>query len=393
MPVDNERINRIKTAMSEVKLDALVSQLPENIVFLSGWWPLTGTSWVIFTADGNCHLIVPACEAQDARAGGIKNLYTYEWAHLKAMEPSQQIKLLLAGIARESDIDNGKFGLVDSFSAIAPPLNVSEPIIPTSQSIDMIKSALPKAQFIDATELIIQQRFRKTPDEIEKMRIVNQIAGFGLSAFQENIREGISEIELASLVNSAIMVKGSGYKGIRSVRGFAQVSSGKSTVGAWKPCLITTEKKLLAGDIVMLELGTVADGLWADNTRTYVVGQANDKQKIISDLILKAQLAAIKSIKVGVKMSDVDKAARDIITKAGFAEYFIHVTGHGIGWRYHEPSPFLHPENNDLLEEGMVTSVEPGIYIPDFGGFRLEDNVAVGKNGPDILTRDENKLI
>ena len=143
----------------------------------------------------------------------------------------------------------------------------------------------------------------------------------------------------------------------------------------------------------MLELGTVADGLWADNTRTAVLGEPNHKQKIIYDLILKAHHAAIKSIKVGVKMSDVDKTARDIITNAGFAEYFIHVTGHGVGWRYHEPSPLLHPENDDLLEEGMVTSVEPGIYIPDFGGFRLEDNVAVSKKGADILTRDENKLI
>ena len=85
-------------------------------------------------------------------------------------------------------------------------------------------------------------------------------------------------------------------------------------------------------------------------------------------------------------MSDIDKAARDIISEAGYAEYFIHITGHGIGWRYHEFPPLLAPGNDVLLEEGMVTSVEPGIYMPGFGGMRIEDNVAVGRNSADLLS-------
>ena len=91
-------------------------------------------------------------------------------------------------------------------------------------------------------------------------------------------------------------------------------------------------------------------------------------------------------------MSDVDKAARDIIDKRGYGEYFIHITGHGIGWRYHEFPPLLAPGNDMLLEEGMVTSVEPGIYIPGFGGLRVEDNVAVSKNGIDELSTYDKEL-
>ncbi len=212
------------------------------------------------------------------------------------------------------------------------------------------------------------------------------------AVFKENIREGISEIELAAKVNAAIAVNGSDYKGIRSARGFAQISSGKETARGWRPCEITTNRKLQKGDIVLLELGAVADGFWADNTRLAVVGQPNDKQREIHKLILTAQQAAIDTIKPGIKMSDADKAARDIINNAGYGEYFIHITGHGIGWRYHEFPPLLHPENDSLFEEGMVTSVEPGIYIPDFGGMRIEDIVAVAKDSANLLSTYSREL-
>jgi Xaa-Pro dipeptidase len=91
-------------------------------------------------------------------------------------------------------------------------------------------------------------------------------------------------------------------------------------------------------------------------------------------------------------MSDVDKAARDIITKAGYGKYFIHITGHGVGWRYHEFPPLLAPGNNTILQEGMLTSVEPGLYIPGFGGLRVEDNVIVGKDGFDDLSTFNRQL-
>jgi len=393
MPVDKERISRIKKALVEKCLDALICRLPENVLFLSGWWPLTGTSWVIFAGDGSYHLVVPACEAQEAEADGITDFSTYQWAHLKATDPVSETQAAIGKVAKKFGIEKGTIGIEESFEAVAPPLNIGEPAVPTKVSKQILKGALPKAHLVDATEVINSLRVCKTKVEIEKLRIANQIAGFGLAAFKEHVKKGISEIELAAVVDSAVAVKGSGYKGTKSARGFAQVSSAEGTERAWRPCEITTNRELEKGDIVMLELAVVADGFWADNTRPLVVGGPNAKQQKVYSVILKAQSSAIDCIKPGVKMSDVDKAARDIISQADYGKYFIHITGHGIGWRYHEFPPLLHPENDDLLKEGMVTTIEPGLYIPGFGGLRVEDNVAVTKDGADVLSTFSRDLI
>jgi Xaa-Pro aminopeptidase len=390
---DKERIERLTESLSANGYDALICRLPENVLFLSGWWPLTGTSWVIFTSDGRCHLIIPACEAQEARADGIVSLSTFEWAHLKAADPAGEAFAAIRDSADTFGIAKGKIGIEENFEGVAPPLNIGESSVPTAAAKEMLQKALPDAQLADATELINRLRLCKTESEIEKLRIANAIAGFGLAAFREHAAAGISEIELAALVDSAVAVRGSGYKGVKSARGFAQISSAQGTEKGWRPCEITTGRRLQNGDIVLLELGAVADGFWADNTRVSVIGGPDDKQQEIYNLILQAQQAAIDSIRPGTRMSQVDKAARDIITAAGYGDYFLHVTGHGIGWRYHEFPPLLHPEMDDVLKTGMVTSVEPGLYIPGFGGMRVEDIVAVGENGADVLSRYSKDLV
>jgi len=386
MPVDELRISRIKEAMAREGLDALICRLPENVLFLSGWWPLTGTSWVIFSRDGDCRLVIPACEAEEAQNDGAGNFSTYEWAHINAPDPVGETKSQIAAVAKNLGIDGGKIGIEENFEAIAPPPNLSEPLLPTPASRQMLSDALNRATFMDAGELINSLRVRKTPAELEKLRVANEIAAFGLAAFKGNIAEGVSEIELAAVVNQAIAVEGTGYKGVKIARGFAQVSSGGGTERGWRPFEITGTRKLQKGDIVLLELGAVTDGFWADNTRLAIVGSPSDKQKEIYDVVLKAQAAAIEQVRPGVKMSAVDSAARELINSAGLGDYFIHITGHGIGWRYHECPPLLAPGSDALLEEGMVSSVEPGLYIPGFGGMRVEDIVAVTKEGADVLS-------
>ena len=386
MALDPERINRLKYRMKEMGIDAFLCRLPENVTFLSGWWPLTGTSWAIFTAEGQSHLVVPACEAVEAQAGGITGMSTYEWGHLAAADPEGETIAALRSAFRLFGIEEGNIGIDEDFESIAPPLNVAEPSLPSARLTQKLMEVIPEASFFIATSEINNLRVRKTPSEVEKFRTANEIAGFGLQAFRQEVRPGITEIEIAASVNQAIAIRGSGYKGVTSARGFAQVSSGQGTEKAWRPCVVTGNRKLQKGDIVLLELGAVADGYWADNTRCMVAGGPDPGQKKIYDVVLRAQTAAREAIKPGVPMSEVDRTARDIIEKEGYGKYFIHITGHGVGWRYHEFPPLLAPGNHTLIEEGMVTSVEPGVYIPGFGGFRIEDNVAVGREGPDNLS-------
>lgn len=385
MLIDSERRRRVNEALKRCNFDALICKLPENVVFLSGWWPLSGTSWVIYTSRGTCHLIIPACELTEAEEDGITDFSAYEWAHLNAPNFEMQIVDIVRTKSKEYGINEGVIGIEESYDSIAVPLNVAEPVVFCASTIKILKEAMPRASFVDATHVINELRVRKTSAEIEKLRIANEIADFGYDAFKEIVKPGVSEIEIAAAVNSAVMIKGCDYKGVKSARGFAQVSSADNTCRGWRPCEITSGRRLTKGDIVLLELAVVADGYWADNTRVRIAGVANNRQKEIYSLIKRAQQAAIDSVKPGVMMCEVDKAARDIINDAGYGMYFIHVTGHGIGWKYHEFPPLLHPQNQDKLEIGMVTSIEPGVYIPGFGGIRIEDNVVVTTEGVAVL--------
>ncbi len=192
--------------------------------------------------------------------------------------------------------------------------------------------------------VIEELRSIKTPREIEKLRIANEVAGFGLTAFH-------------------------------------------------RPYLISTDRRLKEGDLVIIELGTVVDGYWSDLTRTVVAGdKASQKQQEIYDLILAAQKAAMEKMLPGTAEKEVDQAARELIAKGGYGDHFVHHTGHSIGLRYHEPIPWLHPASEGILREGMVSTVEPGIYMEGFGGIRIEDDVAVFKEGAQYLSTYERHL-
>jgi Xaa-Pro aminopeptidase len=159
-------------------------------------------------------------------------------------------------------------------------------------------------------------------------------------------------------------------------------------VGSTKGTLLvpSTTYTIREGDFVMVELATVVDGYWSDLTYVAVAGQPSARQREVYNAVLKAQQAGAQQMKAGALFSDPDTAAREVLKEAGLGDYFVHITGHGVGWRYHEFIPFLMPGAEGTLETGMVSSVEPGVYIPDFGGIRIEDNVAVGADGPVFLS-------
>jgi Xaa-Pro aminopeptidase len=136
----------------------------------------------------------------------------------------------------------------------------------------------------------------------------------------------------------------------------------------------------------MIELAVVADGYWSDLTRVVIAGEPTKKQREVYTVVLEAQKAAIEKMRPGVIFSEVDNAARQVIERAGYGQHFVHITGHGIGFRYHEFIPLLAPQAKGKLAAGMASSVEPGIYIPDWGGIRIEDNIVVTEDEPEYLS-------
>jgi Xaa-Pro dipeptidase len=179
------------------------------------------------------------------------------------------------------------------------------------------------------------------------------------------------------------MVQGTGFEGARCVRAFAQVATGPESARGWRPAEVTTARRLERGEIALLELAVVADGFWCDRTRA--AGEATSEQREAGELVRKAQKSAIAAVRPGATGAEVDEAARRVIREGGRDLQFMHITGHGLGYRYHEYAPTLAPGSRDVLQTGMIHSVEPGVYGPGFGGIRIEDDVLVTETGAEVL--------
>ena len=383
--MNEERISRVRAALVDKQLDALVVRLPENVLFLSGFWPMCGWTFLVFPGDGNATCILRHTEQKEAEdelwdAGTI----VYPAATIDAPDSYAEIEKALKDIGRGRGWR--RIGYEGNFESVAPPWNIGEPVVPAADTRVLLEAVYGAESLVDATDLLNAQRARKTPYEAEKLRLANEIACIGLQTFFDTVKTGATGIELLAEVEKAIIVQGSGHKGARRVRGFAQVATGalETSIG-YRPMEITTTRTLEDGDLALLELGTVVDGYWSDRTRVRVAGKATSRQMELHASVKEAQERAFHAIAVGAKTGDVDRAARSYLEEAGFGKVFVHVTGHGLGFRYHEPVPLIAPGGNVTLLEGMVHTVEPGIYSPEWGGIRIEDNVLITESGPERL--------
>ena len=391
--MDSKRIERMRKAMAAEKIDALILRLPENITMLGGYYPLTGLNFLLFPGEGEPVILAPASEKDEAAEGWWDNLVTFEFGTISAGNPYEIIENLLKDIVIRKGKSWKRIGYEGSFESLAPALLSGEGFYPAAPTQQMLTRIFGEEKLVDCTDLLYEERAIKTENEIAKLQIANKVAEIGLAKFKEAVIPGRTEAEIAGLVTAAIMKDGVGTCSGERIQVFPQVSSGpEHTARAWRPCEITTKRIIKNGDLAVLELAVVADGFWADNTRTRVAGKASARQREVFEIVCKAQEAARNRVGTGIRCSDVDKAARTIIEKAGLGEYFIHITGHGIGFRYHEPIPILHPENTNPLKVGMVFSVEPGVYIPEFGGIRIEDNIAITEEGALTLTTFDRNL-
>jgi Xaa-Pro aminopeptidase len=388
---DHVRIQRSREALQRAGIDALACRLPENIVMLTGYWPMNGFAFLIFSLEKEPILIAPVPEEELANESWVKDIRLFKWGLVDSGDPYENIAKLLQLAAADLGLSGKQIGYEGSFEFVAAPYVGAEPCVFSQVTLELYHQAFGE-NLVDVTPLIHKLRLYKTEAEIERLRIANDIARMGLKAFAENVVPGKSEIEIASAVEAAIMQGGTGYQGVKVARAWASVMSGPRAAVAYKPHLLSTQRRLVTGDMALLELATVADGWWSDLTRTRVAGAPGEADIEKWQAVVEAQKAAFDVIKPGVAASAVDKAARDLIEARGLGKYFIHHTGHGLGLRYHEPEPFLHPAVNTLLEAGMVSSVEPGIYIEGWGGMRCEDNILVTKDGLEILSEFSRTL-
>jgi Xaa-Pro aminopeptidase len=257
------------------------------------------------------------------------------------------------------------------------------------------KEALRYQDYIDIREALgdvllapedIAERMRevKGADEIADIERAMQMADEALAAVIPRIRTGMTEREVAWMLESAARA-GAGADDLSFP---VIVASGLNSA---KPHHMPSDKRLEYGDFVTIDFGVRYRGYMSDTTRTFVMGEASEKQRDVYGVVLEALLTATEKAAVGMTGKDLDSVCRSIIESRGYGDYFTHSTGHSVGLDIHEP-PWIAKCGDTPLEPNTVFTIEPGIYIEGFGGVRIEDSVVLTKNGARLLTRTSREL-
>lgn len=247
-----------------------------------------------------------------------------------------------------------------------------------------LKEKLTDYELIPIGSEITRLRRIKTRNELEFIKKAEAIGDQVFIDILSFIKPGQTELEVAARIEYLLKMNGAQDLSFPSI-----VVSG---VNSSMPHGVPTHKKIEKGDFLTMDFGCIYEGYCSDMTRTIVVGKASDQQKKVYDTVLTAQLAALDFIKAGYKGKEIDKVARDIIYNAGYEGCFGHGLGHSVGLHIHE-NPRLSSLEEETILAGMTETVEPGIYIKDFGGVRIEDLVVVTENGHENFTHSDKKLI
>ncbi len=250
--------------------------------------------------------------------------------------------------------------------------------------LSYLESACPELEILSGQEILQQMRMIKRADEITFIKEAVRIAECALSCIIPGIKTGMTEKELAAKLVSRLFFEGSDPE----LPFFPIVSFGENSAN---PHASPTDRALRTGDLVLIDWGASHQGYYSDITRTFVMGDANPELEQIAQFVLEANAAGRAAVKPGIPSSEVDRAARQVIDKAGYGEFFIHRTGHGLGRESHE-EPYISQFDQTILEPGMTFTIEPGIYMPGRGGVRIEDNVLVTEQGCRSLTAMPREL-
>jgi Xaa-Pro aminopeptidase len=245
-------------------------------------------------------------------------------------------------------------------------------------------SRLTRAQVVPTIDVVERLRAAKDPQEVESIRAAASLAQAALAEVLPTVRAGDRELDVAARLESALRRRGSEWHPFPTI-----VASGPR---AALPHARTTPREIQPNELLLIDFGAQLDGYCSDLTRTMVVGRADDRQRTIHGLVQEAQLRARTGVRAQMTGREADSLARDVIAARGFGEAFGHSLGHGLGLEVHE-APRLSQSNEMMLPLHAVVTIEPGIYLPGWGGVRLEDDVYLGPSGPELLSDGRTDLL
>jgi Xaa-Pro dipeptidase len=358
--MNSARLEKLHTALAQAGLDAVVINPGPTLTYLTGLkFHLMERPVVLLVAQGKEPVIVlPELESPKV------NLFPYKVNVFAYGENPSEWDAVFRKAVQSLGLDGKKIGV--------------EPRQLRLLEFRYVRAGAPEADFPDASEALASLRLRKDESEVEAMRRAVKVAQDALEATIPLIKVGMTEKEIASELTLQMLKYGS-----ESELPFPPiVSAGPNSAN---PHASPSDRKLQRSDLLVVDWGATADGYISDLTRTFAVGEVEPEFKKIAEIVLKANEAGRAAGRPGVPCANVDKAARAVIEQAGYGKYFTHRTGHGIGMEGHE-EPYIRGDNMQMLYPGMAYTVEPGIYLPERGGVRIEDNVVVTKDGVEVLS-------
>jgi Xaa-Pro dipeptidase len=351
-----DHITKIRAELKSANADCFFAFSGSNINYSSGCniGPSDRLAAAIIPMDGEVAIISPGFEGERMRKEKLfGEVYTWE----EDEDPFD----LVASIFK-------KMGLTKSCIAVDDTL--------WFRVYERMKTDSPQVKWTNGIDVIKRARWRKSEDELQLMEKACEYAVKGMELAIKQFNPGMTELDFSSIVSEKIYEVG-------KVHGGALVQSGPNASFPHNP---TTKRVMQVGDAVVLDFGCMYQGYCADISRTLLIGKVDDEVKKCWQINKDAQQAAIDAVKPGVTCESIDKAARDYIDKKGYGKYFLHRTGHGIGMDGHE-HPYIVNGNKEILEPGMCFTIEPGIYVANKFGMRIEDDVAVTESGPRLISK------
>ena len=380
-PRDDAKLERVRELMAEQALDALVVRAPDNVLYLTNFWGMKGYDAVVFPREGEPVLIcLEASEADAERMGWTSDVRLFRgYDDADPRPPGLRALDLVRQLASEYD----RVALELSLGTQASDRMVGEP------------TTFPKAWFdafpdaADATPLLSAARALKTDQELERMRLANEIAAHAMEHAAAHLHPRLTESEAAAIWEAWVHGHGTGFHGkVELARGFSLVWSGPGI----RTFTATSNRSIREREPTLYEIWVCADGYWCDHTKNLVPGELDARYVELEAQLTEVYDDALAFVRPGASLAELDRRVRDGIAAAGYPGQPSHPICHGVGARAHEP-PYAHQAGGGTVEAGMVLAIEPGIYWPEGGGLRLEDNFLVTETGVEKLCRFPDGIV
>jgi Xaa-Pro aminopeptidase len=364
----------VRALMAERGLDALVVRAPDNIVYLANFWGMKGFDVLVFPREGEPTLVTLTASEEDAAACA----WTSDVRLVRGYDPGdpRPAPFRALEVAHEVAAGHATVALELSMGTQAVDRMVGEPTTYPRAWFD----AFPDA--VDAMPLLNDARSIKTPQEIRRLRIANEIAAAAMEYVSELIRPGMTEAQVAAHWLGFVHGEGTGWRGeVDLAHGFALVWSGPGI----KTFTATTSRPVVEGEPTLFEIWVCADGYWCDHTKNLVCGELVPRYRELEHRLLAVYDDAVAFCRPGASLAELDRRIRAGIDAIGSPVPVSHGVCHGVGARAHEP-PWAHQAGGGEVRQDMVLAVEPAVYWEGGGGLRVEDNFLITADGPEKLS-------